>query len=100
MYLSFAVFSYNLSINSSTGFRPFFQTFGSEERLPPDIVFGYPAPAVENVSLRSNLGYTVHSTFKVCPILSHAIASVTENLHLFNQRDKDRYDLGSIKRVF
>ena len=40
-------------------------TFGSEARLPPDIVFYFPAPAVENVSLRANLEYTAHFTFKV-----------------------------------
>ena len=38
IYLNFAVFSYNLSVNSSTGFIPFYLTFGSEARLPPDIV--------------------------------------------------------------
>ena len=33
-------------------------------------------------------------------ILSHAFASVRENLYFFHQSEKDRYDLGAIERVF
>ena len=33
-------------------------------------------------------------------MVSHAFASVLENLHSFHQRTKDRYDLGAINKVF
>ena len=33
-------------------------------------------------------------------ILSRAFASVRENLHSFHQGEKDRYDLGTIEKVF
>ena len=43
LYLNFVVFSYNLSIHSSTGFTPFYLTFGSEARLPIDLIFCSPS---------------------------------------------------------
>ena len=101
LYLSFAVFSYNRSIHSSTGFTSFFLTFGSEARLPPDIIFGLSAPAVENVRVSTQTsGTPLTLLFKSFSILSHAFASVRENLHSFHQRKKDRYYLGAIERGF
>ena len=43
IYLNFIVFSYNLSINSSTGFTPYYLTFASEARLPPDLILKTPS---------------------------------------------------------
>ncbi len=101
LYLSFAVFSYNLLIHSSNGFTPFFLTFGSEARLHPDIVFGFPAPAVENVRVSGRTsGTPLTLLLKSFSILSHAFASVRKNLYSFHQREKDRYDLGAIERAF
>ena len=86
MYLSFAVFSYNLSIHLSTGYTPFLLTFGSEARLPPDIVFGFPAPAVENVRVSGQTsGTQLTLLLKSFSILSHAFVSVRKNLYSFHQ---------------
>ena len=102
LYLNFAVFSYNFSIHSSTGFTPFFLTFGSEARLPPDIVFG--SPALNSSS--ANLGNTrtsdgsISFLFKSFSLLSDVFTLVRENLKSFHQREKDHYDLGAVERVF
>ena len=102
LYLSFAVFSYNLSIYSSTGFTPFFLTFGSEARLPPDIVLGIPVSALDNVSADSGRTSGTHLTLllKSFSVLARSFAAVRENIHSFHQREKDRFDLGAIERVF
>ena len=84
LYLRFAVFSYNLSIHSSTCFTPFFVTFGPEVRLPPDIVFGFAAPTVENVRVSGRTsGRPLTLLLKSFSILSYAFDSVRENLHSF-----------------
>ena len=76
-------------------------TFGSEARLPPDIFFGFPAPAVKNVRVTGRTSSTpLTLLLKSFSILSNAFASVRENLHSFHQREKDRYDHGAIERVF
>ena len=92
---------YNLSIYSSTGFTPFFLTFGSEARLPSDIVFGFPAPAVKNVRVSGQFsGTPLTLLLKSFSIISQSFASVRENLYSFHQRKKDIYYLGAIERVF
>ena len=101
IYLSFAVFSYNLSIHSSTGFTPYFLTFGSEARLPPDIIFGTPTSATSsNLDARALQDGSVSFLFKSFSLLSGIFTLVRENLNTFHQREKDRYDLGAIERVF
>ena len=106
LYLGFAVFSYNLSVHSSTGFTPFFLTFGSEARLPPDIVFGAPAAVPLATSAHGVLasartsGTPLSLLLKSFSILARTFASVRENLRAFHQREKDRYDLGAVERVF
>ena len=98
MSLNFAVFSYNISVLSNTGLSPFYLTFGSEARLSPDLI-------VESTSNISN--FVLATTRKRLPLLlktfatvSRAFAFVRENLYLFYQREKDRYDLGFIERIF
>ena len=87
-------------IHSSTGFTFFFLTFDSEARLPPDSVFGFVAFSVENVRVSGRTsGTPLTLLLKSFSILSHAFASVIENLHSFHQREKDRYDLGAIESV-
>jgi transposase InsO family protein len=101
LYLNFAVFSYNLSIHSSTGFTPFFLTFGTEARLPPDIIFGSPVSTSSNLdSTRKTNNGSISFLFDSFSLLSGAFAQVRENLKSFHQREKDRYDLGAIERVF
>ena len=103
LYLNFAVFSYNLSVHSSTGFTPFFLTFGAEARLPPDIVFG--SPALNSIHLQTSailVNQMVRFRFFLNRSLFSVIfyARVRENLKSFHQREKDHYDLGAVERVF
>ena len=95
--MNFVVCSYNLSIHSSTGFTPFYLTFGSEARLPPDLIFGSLSRnfSTERAPLRGALSLLL-SAFSV---LSASFASVQENLHSFHQRERDYYDLGAKERI-
>ncbi len=102
IYLNFAVFSYNLSVHSSTGFTPIYLTFGSEARLPPDIVFGSPVPAFDNGQTipGRTTGTPLTLLLKSFSVLTRSFEVVRENLHSFHQREKDRYDHGAIDRIF
>ena len=102
IYLNFAVFSYNLSVHSSTGFTPFDLTFGSEACLPPDIIFCSPIPAFDNgptISGRTT-GTPLTLLLKSFSVLTRSFEVLRENLHSFYQREKDRYDVGAIDRIF
>ena len=102
IYLNFAVFSYNLSIHSSTGFTTTYLTFGSEARLSPDIVFGSPVPAFDNgttIPGRTS-GTPLTILWKSFSVLTRLFEAVRKNLHSFHQREKDRHDLGAIERIF
>jgi transposase InsO family protein len=100
LYLNFAVFSYNLSVHSSTGFTPFFLTFGCEARLPPDIVFGSPTSNSADGSSYLSTSGPLSLLFKSFSLLSGAFESVRQHLKSFHQREKDHYDLGAIERIF
>ena len=102
IYLNFAVFSYNLSIHSSTDFTAFYLTFGSEARLSSDIDFGSPVLALNNgptVPGRTS-GTPLTLLLKSFSVLTRSFKAVRENLHSFDQRENDRYDYGAIEKIF
>ena len=85
IYLNFIVFSYNLSIHSSTGFIPFYLTFASEARLHSDLIFGTFSALLNGDSSPSKGPLTL--LFKSFAILSHSYDSVRENLHSVHKRE-------------
>ena len=75
--------------------------------MPADLVFGIPAEPFKSLSTKSqdlDVPHTARgslsSLLRSFRVLSHAVESVRENLNSFHQREKDRYDLGEITRVF
>ena len=100
LYLNFTVFSYNTSTHSSTGFSPQFLTYGTDARLPTDLLFGASDPdALEQLAnVQDGHGSTagLHSLFKSFSNLHSVVESVRTNLESFYQREKDRYDLGAV----
>ena len=100
LYLNFAVFSYNTSTHSSTGFTPHFLTFGCEARLPADLIFGVPElSSLEPLDGVASSG-SLNSLFKSFSLLHSSFSLVRENLGFLHRREKDRYDLGAVERVF
>ena len=97
LYFNFIVFSYSLSIHTSTGITPFYLTFASEARLPSDLIFESPLTLLNGDSSPSKGPLT--SFLKSCDILSHLFDSVEENLQSFHQSEKkDHYNLGALKK--
>ena len=104
LYLNFVIFSYNTSVYSSTGFSPQLLTFGAEACLPADLVFDASDPdALEQLAnIQDGHGSTagLHSLCKFFSNLHSVFESVRTNLESFYQREKDRYDLCAVERVF
>ena len=99
--MNFALFSYNTSIHSSTGFTPHYLTFGSEARLPPELIVGSPSFSRDgSIDSDCTSRGALTSVLQSFSVLSRAFASVRENLRSVHQREKDRYDLGAVEKVF
>jgi hypothetical protein len=87
--LQAAVFAYNTTEHSATGFTPQYLTFAQEARIPSAIVIG--PPEQENpASLASR---QVHE-------LARAFETAREVLGQTQRRMKDRYDNGAAERIF
>ena len=70
--------------------------------MPPDIVFGSFVPAFDNgptIPCRT-LGTPLTLLLKSFSVLTRSFEVDRKNLHSFHQREKDRYDLGAIDRIF
>ena len=110
LYLNFAVFAYNIAEHSSTSFSPYFLTFGEEARLPADLLFGFPSvsasTSTSSAAILNSSGPDLYglrgfgSIFRSFSLLSQAFLHARRNLNAFHQREKDRYDLGMVERVF
>ena len=75
--------------------------------MPADLVFGIPAEPFKSSSTKSQDLDVPHaargsltSLLLSFRVLSRAFESVLENFNSFLQREKDRYDLGAVTRVF
>ena len=88
--LSHVVFAYNTSIHSTTHFTPFFLMFGTEAKIPPEIVVG--RPQFEQKPAAYALSY--------CKIMENAYKIVRENLKSSQKCMKNHYDLGATQRLF
>ena len=86
--LPLAMFCYNTSTHSATGFTPFFLTFGFEARIPADLI--YPSHTSEPAAFGSTLTRS----------LSVAAAAARTALHSAQKREKDWYDSGVTSRLF
>ena len=98
LYYHFVVFSYNLSVHLRTGISPIFLTFGAVARLPTDLIFGFSSRNPEDVTSTSR--GLLPLLLRSFTTLSRAFATVRETTRSFHQREKDRYDLGAVEKVF
>ena len=103
LYLNVVVFSYNISIHSSTGFTPQFLTFGANTWLFADLVFGASDPdALESLS-NNHDGHGpsagLQTLFKSYSNLHSVVESIHLNLEFIHSRETYSYDLGAVKRV-
>ena len=75
--------AYNLSVHSTTGYSPFFLTYGREARLPVDIVYGTQSLASSTVDTYAQ---------KSCKLLEESFNRVREHLLAGHQKQKHIYD--------
>ena len=77
--------AYNTSVQSSTGFTPFYLMFGRQARLPVDIIYGTGAPEEES----TDVGTYVASLKRR---MSEAFEIVRRNVSKHHQHQKTLYD--------
>ena len=87
--LPLAAFAYNTVVHSFTGFTPFFLTFGSDPRVPSDLLLGPPS--------KQETGAHAYSLVKS---LAFAFDNARKALHANQRRSKDAYDTGVVQRIF
>jgi len=77
-YINFETHAYNTSIHSSTGFTPYYLTFGSESRSPPELTFGYSLSTNSTIATTPARGNFSNSTFDYFSVLNDAFQSVRD----------------------
>ena len=87
--LPLAAFAYNTVVHTSTGFSPFFLTFGADPRVPSDLLIGPPA--------EKDMG---RQAFSLVKTLSFAFENARNALMANQRRSKDSYDTGVVERIF
>ena len=70
--------------------------------MPPDIIFGSSVHAFDNgpTALGRISGVPLILLLKSFSVLTRSFKAVSENLHSFHQREKYRYDLSAIEKIF
>ena len=68
--------------------------------MPFDLLFGSPSFLDDNSRTSATSRGSLSLLFKSFTLLSHSFTAVCENLHTFDQREKERYDLVAIDRIF
>ena len=75
--------AYNTSVQSTTGYTPFYLMFGREARIPAEIMFG-----TNKVSEQYPNEYAANLRIRLCASYDH----VRENLRTGHKRQKEFYD--------
>lgn len=82
--MNFAVLSYNTSVYLSTGFSPYFQTFGCEARLPGDLIFGvFDSFSLQNLQSINGPTDILSTFFKYLFVLHSSFAQSSKNIASF-----------------
>ena len=88
--LSEVMFAYNTSVHTTTGFTPYFLTFGVEARVPSEILVGLPEME------RTPAAYAFQRYQK----LGVAYEAAREATYTATKRAKDYYDMGANQKQF
>ena len=88
LYLNSVMMAYNSSVHSTTGYSPYYLLFGRSMRFPLDITVDRPAQAI-----------SVHNyAVDLVAQLEYAHDLARKNMHLVQDRAKDRYDAGAVEK--